>query len=434
MGIEDVTVDNTNPDSEILFSMNVDKQDINIVVDKETTEVKAVHGENNTETPTKDKGNNTKKQFEAEVHVETKKLAENVNKEESIVGNKEEIIKVIGEVSVERKAIAELSTSIESSSPTTVQASPTAATDKGVLKRKKPEIFIAPFASGSETEDEPSKIPQTCIRIQRKKHEEPKQKTKATPPTPKKQILKERKPTEKKRPVKDTLPPFRKEKKSELDKALESDARRLPAIEEDEHIKVQDLLTVCGAITEEEMQQCLDFANETIFQSRHKHVSLMVKQVTPEQIISDVEVIYFEAVNKQVEDIEPPTISVHMEEVKVEQVTAPSGKATGVSQQVQNNDKILDSHPLLALDTSSQVDFGRKSIDQLRNSERMMVATQRLLKEGSEEKQVIVQAIPVLQQLVPKYTSLVASPSGKLKGLTEHIAKEFQTLQQVSNR
>lgn len=28
----------------------------------------------------------------------------------------------------------------------------------------------------------------------------------------------------------------------------------------------------------------------------------------------------------------------------------------------------------------------------------------------------------------------VASPSNKLKGLTEHIAKEYKTLQQVSNR
>lgn len=41
MGTEDVTLDNTNPDSAILFSMNIDKQNINIVVDKETTKVKA---------------------------------------------------------------------------------------------------------------------------------------------------------------------------------------------------------------------------------------------------------------------------------------------------------------------------------------------------------------------------------------------------------
>lgn len=57
------------------------------------------------------------------------------------------------------------------------------------------------------------------------------------------------------------------------------DARRLYTIEEDKHIKVQELLTFFGAMTEEEMQQCLDFANKTIFRSRYRHVSLMVGKV-----------------------------------------------------------------------------------------------------------------------------------------------------------
>lgn len=59
----------------------------------------------------------------------------------------------------------------------------------------------------------------------------------------------------------------------------------------------------------------------------------------------------------------------------------------------------------------------------------------RLRKEGSEDKQVIEQAIPILQQLASECKiDQVASPSSKLKGLMEHIAKEYKTLQQVSNR
>lgn len=57
------------------------------------------------------------------------------------------------------------------------------------------------------------------------------------------------------------------------------DARRLSAIEEDKHIKIQELLTVCSAITDEKMQECLEFANKTIFRSRHRHISLMVGKV-----------------------------------------------------------------------------------------------------------------------------------------------------------
>lgn len=90
--------------------------------------------------------------------------------------------------------------------------------------------------------------------------------------------------------------------------------------------------------------------------------------------------------NKQVEDIEPLAPNVHTEEVKVEKVTAPSGKATGVSQEVESSKKILDSHSLLALDSSGQVDFAQKNIEQLSSFELMYVATQKLRKEGTEDK------------------------------------------------
>lgn len=90
------------------------------------------------------------------------------------------------------------------------------------------------------------------------------------------------------------------------------------------------------------------------------------------------------------------------------------------------------SPSLLALDSSSQEDFGhfeKKNIEQLSSFELMFVAAQKLKKEGLKDKQVIGQAIPILQQLAPECKiDSVASPSGKLKGLTEHIAKEYTTL------
>lgn len=43
---EEVTKDDINPESNILFTMKVDTQDINIVLDKETTEVKKVEATN----------------------------------------------------------------------------------------------------------------------------------------------------------------------------------------------------------------------------------------------------------------------------------------------------------------------------------------------------------------------------------------------------
>lgn len=69
------------------------------------------------------------------------------------------------------------------------------------------------------------------------------------------------------------------EKQIPIDLYNKLDSRRSSFIEEDKHIKVQELLTIYGAITEEEMLHCLDFANKTIFRSRHRHISLMVGRV-----------------------------------------------------------------------------------------------------------------------------------------------------------
>lgn len=134
---EEITHDDINPDSEILFTMNVDKQDFNIVVDKDTLEVKTSDAKNieisespvnttdsqNIEIPTKAKKleiekltdaevlTQTEKPAEAKVITQSEKPTETVNKEETIDGNKEEIIKAIGQKSVERKVITKSSTS-----------------------------------------------------------------------------------------------------------------------------------------------------------------------------------------------------------------------------------------------------------------------------------------------------------------------------------
>lgn len=108
MGTEDVILDNTNPDSEILFSMNVDKQNINIVVDKETAEVKAYDVKNSkvseilahtidsqkieilaqdkepkTEKHAEDKGTNTEKPSKEKVQTQIETPKENVSKKGS---------------------------------------------------------------------------------------------------------------------------------------------------------------------------------------------------------------------------------------------------------------------------------------------------------------------------------------------------------------
>lgn len=59
----------------------------------------------------------------------------------------------------------------------------------------------------------------------------------------------------------------------------------------------------------------------------------------------------------------------------------------------------------------------------MRSFELRYVTTQKLRNEGIEDKKVIEKAILVLEHLVPRYTSSVASPSGKLKSLSKHITK-----------
>lgn len=133
--------------------MNVDRQDINIVVDKEIAEVKADDVKDGkiseipahtidsqkteipaqaekpkTEKPIEDKVTNTKQpksekpiveevllqieKLKAEVQTQIEEPKENVSKEEATDGNKEEIVKVTGQVFVERKPLAEPSMSI----------------------------------------------------------------------------------------------------------------------------------------------------------------------------------------------------------------------------------------------------------------------------------------------------------------------------------
>lgn len=65
----------------------------------------------------------------------------------------------------------------------------------------------------------------------------------------------------------------------------------------------------------------------------------------------------------------------------------------------------------------------------------MMMATQKLMKEGSTDKGIIDQSITVLHRLVLECKiDNEASPSDKLKTITEHISKYFQSLQHISNR
>lgn len=65
----------------------------------------------------------------------------------------------------------------------------------------------------------------------------------------------------------------------------------------------------------------------------------------------------------------------------------------------------------------------------------MMMAAQKLMKEGSTDKGIIDQLITILHRLVPECKiKIEASPSRKLKIITEHISKDFQSLQQISNR
>lgn len=57
------------------------------------------------------------------------------------------------------------------------------------------------------------------------------------------------------------------------------DARRSSVIDEDQHIKIQELLTTCGSITPNELDMILELANRTIFHSKHKIINLMAGRV-----------------------------------------------------------------------------------------------------------------------------------------------------------
>lgn len=138
--------------------------------------------------------------------------------------------------------------------------------------------------------------------------------------------------------------------------------------------------------------------------------------------------------NVQVEVIVPT------EEPTVAQ-TAPSGEAIGASVEVikdkTSEEKIGESGrvpvvgpSLLSID-NSQVE--KKNITEMSPIELMVVASQKMMEE-STDKGIIDQSIIVLHRLVPecKIENKV-SPPGKLKVIIEHISKNFQSLQQISN-
>lgn len=61
-----------------------------------------------------------------------------------------------------------------------------------------------------------------------------------------------------------------------------------------------------------------------------------------------------------------------------------------------------------------------------------MMATQKLLKEGVVDKGLIDQSVSVFHRLLPDcQIEDGASPSSKLKTLTEHISNNFQSLRQI---
>ncbi|XP_059072498.1 uncharacterized protein LOC131873613 [Cryptomeria japonica] len=141
--------------------------------------------------------------------------------------------------------------------------------------------------------------------------------------------------------------------------------------------------------------------------------------------------------NVQVED------TIHKEEPTVTD-TAPSGEATSAKEEAMKVDKpseekkeesgreLVVSASLLSIDTS-QVE--QKSLTEMSSTELVMIVAQKMMKEGSVDKGVIDQSIPILHRLVPECKfDKGASPSGKLKTITERISKDFQSLHQISNR
>lgn len=121
--------------------------------------------------------------------------------------------------------------------------------------------------------------------------------------------------------------------------------------------------------------------------------------------------------------------------------TTPSGEATSAKEdekrdtpredKVKETDKTPNTIPivdyptkLLAIDTS-QVE--KKSITEMNPT--------KLMKEGSIDKGIIDQSIIVLHRLIPDcMIKNEASPSSNLKALTKYISKNFQSLQQISDK
>lgn len=57
------------------------------------------------------------------------------------------------------------------------------------------------------------------------------------------------------------------------------DARRLSAMKEDKHIKIQELLSICVTIAPDEMEKTLEVADRKVFNSKHRITSLMLGRV-----------------------------------------------------------------------------------------------------------------------------------------------------------
>lgn len=72
----------------------------------------------------------------------------------------------------------------------------------------------------------------------------------------------------------------------------------------------------------------------------------------------------------------------------------------------------------MAIDTSQ---FEKKSIIEMSPIELMMMATQKLMNEGSADKEIIDQSITVLHRLIPE--CMIENEASKLRVLTKNISK-----------
>lgn len=56
-------------------------------------------------------------------------------------------------------------------------------------------------------------------------------------------------------------------------------ARRLDTVKRDREIKEVEILTLCGAISNDEMKRCIIVSNRIVFSSKPQHISLMMGKV-----------------------------------------------------------------------------------------------------------------------------------------------------------